>query len=47
MTKISRLVTVLAVFSVLIIGGLVYLAGMAQPSAQHVEKVLPDGQFPR
>ncbi|MDE1174802.1 MAG: hypothetical protein PW790_14235 [Parvibaculaceae bacterium] len=46
MTKLSRLVTVLAVFAVVVIGGFTYLAGVAQPSVQHVEKVLPDGQFP-
>jgi len=47
MNSAIRLLILLAVFAVVIIGGLIYLGQSVEPSVQPVEKVLPDGQFPR
>lgn len=42
-----RVLAVFAILSVAAVGGLVYLGQSVQPTTQTVEKVLPDGQFPR
>ncbi|HMM15687.1 MAG TPA: hypothetical protein PKA57_13760 [Parvibaculum sp.] len=47
MSSAMRLLAVFAVFAVVILGGVIYLGQSAEPSVQNVEKVLPDGQFPR
>jgi hypothetical protein len=47
MNSAFRLLAVIVVLAVAIVGGLIYLGQTSQPSVQNVEKVLPDGQFPR
>lgn len=47
MNSAIRLLILLAVLAGAIIGGLIYLGQSVEPSVQPVEKVLPDGQFPR
>lgn len=47
MNSAIRLLVLLAVLAAAIIGGLIYLGQSVEPSVQPVEKVLPDGQFPR
>jgi hypothetical protein len=47
MNSAFRLLAVIVVLGVAIVGGLIYLGQTTQPSVQNVEKVLPDGQFPR
>jgi len=47
MNSAIRLLVVIAVIVAAILGGLVYLGQSVEPSVQPVEKVLPDGQFPR
>lgn len=47
MNSAVSLLVVGVVVLVAIVGGLVYLGQSAQPQVQNVEKVLPDGQFPR
>ncbi len=42
-----RVLAVIAILSLAILGGLIYLGQSVQPTSQTVEKVLPDGQFPR
>jgi hypothetical protein len=47
MNSAFRLLAVIVILAVAIVGGLIYLGQTAQPSAQNVEKVLPNDQFPR
>jgi uncharacterized protein YdgA (DUF945 family) len=47
MNSALRLLVVVAVLAAGILGGLFYLGQSVEPSVQNVEKVLPDGQFPR
>lgn len=47
MKAISSLVAFFVVLSLIAAGGLIYLGQASQAPTQHVEKVLPDDQFPR
>ena len=47
MTRIVRLLVLLIVLAAGAFGAIVYLAQMTAPPSQPVEKVLPDGDFPR
>lgn len=47
MNSAVSLTVVVVALLVAVVGGLVYLGQSAQPQVQHVEKVLPDGQFAR
>ncbi|MEX0840280.1 MAG: hypothetical protein WD034_12170 [Parvibaculum sp.] len=47
MRRITGLLVVVAVLAVAIVGGIFYLDRAVAPEVQTVEKVLPDGQFPR
>tara|TARA_R110000824_G_scaffold137637_2_gene302179 strand:+ start:199629 stop:199847 length:219 start_codon:yes stop_codon:yes gene_type:complete len=47
MSRITGLLVVIAVLVVGMVGGLFYLDRAVAPEVQAVEKVLPDGQFPR
>ncbi len=47
MNSAFRLLAVVVILAVAVVGGLIYLGQSTQPSVQNVEKVLPDGQFPR
>lgn len=47
MNRITGLLIGIAVLAGAIVGGLFYLDRAVTPEVQTVEKVLPDGQFPR
>lgn len=47
MNSATRVLLVVAVVVAAVLGGVVYLGQSVEPSVQPVEKVLPDGQFPR
>jgi hypothetical protein len=42
-----RVLAVIAILSLAVLGGLIYLGQSVQPTTQTVEKVLPNDQFPR
>jgi len=47
MKAISSLVVLFLILGLIGAGGLIYLGQASQAPTQHVEKVLPDDQFPR
>lgn len=47
MNQVVRLLVVLIMLAAVGLGGIFYLAQAVEPSAQPVEKVLRDDQFPR
>ena len=47
MKAITSLVALFLILGLIVAGGLIYLGQVSQAPTQHVEKVLPDDQFPR
>lgn len=47
MNSISTILILIVVLALGAVGGLIFLGQGAQAPVQSVEKVLPDGQFPR
>jgi hypothetical protein len=47
MNSVTRLLALVALLAIVFFGGVIYLGQSTEPSVQNVEKVLPDGQFPR
>lgn len=47
MKALTRLVALFLFLGLIVVGGLIYLGQASQAPTQHVEKVLPNDQFPR
>lgn len=47
MNSAIRLLSMIAVLAAVVLGGVIYLGQSVEPTVQNVEKVVPDGQFPR